>query len=233
MARPLVAVTTYHREAGERPRFTLPAAYLDAAREAGAMPVLVAPGDAAPDEILSRVDGLLLTGGGDLDPVHGAAAHPATYFTCPDRDAFELALVRAALARDLPTLAICRGMQVLNVALGGTLHPHLPDHVGERIPHRVSQDEATGHAVEIAPDSALADTMGGVALDAVPSWHHQCVDRPGRGLRPVAWAPDGVIEALEAPAARRLLAVQWHPEIEPTGAPGRALFARWAAWAAE
>ncbi len=231
--RPLVGVTTYHREVDGRPRYTIPAAYVDAARDTGAAPLLLAPGDVEPEDLLDRIDGLMLTGGGDLDPAHGAPAHPATYFTCSERDAFEIALARAALARNLPMLAICRGMQILNVACGGTLHGHLPEQYGEATLHRVSQDEACTHGVELATGSQLRRVLGQDRLTGVPSWHHQAVASVGDGLEAVAWASDGVIEALAAPSADRTLAVQWHPELEPPGSPGRALFAQWVAWAGD
>src|SRR5690606_16854008 len=133
LARPRIGITTYHRERVARERFQLPASYVDAVRAAGGLPLLLPPGDARPDELLDAVDGLLLCGGGDIDPAlfGGARGHEAQYATCAERDGFELTLVRAALRRRTPLLAICRGLQVLNVALGGDLHVHLPDAVGE------------------------------------------------------------------------------------------------------
>lgn len=228
MSRRWIGVTTYRREREDRERFTLPAAYVDAVRAVGAVPVLLAPGDAAPAELLARLDGLVLSGGGDLDPAHWRATrHASVYGTCEERDAFEMALAREAVAQRLPTLAICRGLQVLNVALGGSLHAHLPDAVGEAVSHRSSQQSPTTHAVEIAADTALAAALGATRLARVHSWHHQAVDRLAPGLRPVAWAPDGVIEAVEVGGASSLVAVQWHPELnsEP-GEPGRRLFER-------
>jgi putative glutamine amidotransferase len=219
-------VTTYRREAEGRERFTLPAAYVNAVREVGGVAVLLAPGEATPEELLARLDGLVLSGGGDLDPqFSGAAAHVTVYGTCPERDAFEIALARAAVASDLPTLAICRGLQVLNVARGGTLHAHLPDVVGDAVAHRSSQVLSTSHPVRLAADSALASALGGESLASVPSWHHQAIARLGDGLTPVAWAADGVIEAAELAGAQRLTAVQWHPELDMAhGAAGRQLF---------
>lgn len=223
-----VGVTTYRRETEGRERFTLPAAYVNAVREVGGVAVLLAPGDAAPEDLLARLDGLVLSGGGDLDPqFSGATGHASVYGTCPERDAFEIALARAAVAHSLPTLAICRGLQVLNVARGGTLHAHLPDVVGDAIAHRSSQTCATSHAVRIEASSALAEAIGGEELESVPSWHHQAIDRLGEGLTPVAWAADGVIEAVELAGAQGLTAVQWHPELDmASGAPGRRLFER-------
>lgn len=227
MRRPLIGITTYHREREGRPRFTLPDAYVNAVRAAGGIPVLLPPGEEAPEEILPRLDGLVLAGGGDLDPRRFAGvAHPSVYFVCPERDAFEIALVGAALARELPTLAVCRGAQVLNVALGGDVHVHLEDVVGSEVPHRASQDAHVHHPVALEPGSRLAELFGREDLPAVPSWHHQAVRRLGEGLRPVAFAPDGTVEALEIPEAPFLAAVQWHPELEiGPGSPQRLLFA--------
>jgi len=228
MGRRWIGVTTYRRERESRERFTLPAAYVDAVRAVGGVAVLLSPGDAAPDELLARLDGLVLSGGGDLDPqLSGAAVHGAVYGTCVERDEFEIALARAAIVQGAPTLAICRGLQIVNVARGGTLHGHLPDVVGEAVPHRASQLEATAHAVQLAQSSALAEALDADRLAGVPSWHHQAIDRLGDGLTPIGWAPDGVIEAVELAGARALTAVQWHPELDVApGAPGHRLFER-------
>jgi len=225
-ARPLIGVTTYHREIEERPRFYLPSAYVDAVRVAGGIPVLLTPGEERPADLLDRVDALVFSGGGDLDPAHfGGDHHPSSYFICEERDAFELQLMRAALERETPVLAICRGCQVLNVALGGSLHGHLEEVVGDAIPHRESQTLHTYHPVKLDPDSRLADLLGATEFAEVASWHHQAVDRLGAGLRAVAWAPDGTPEALELAEAPQLLAVQWHPELQiEAGSPHRKLF---------
>jgi len=219
-------VTTYRREKDGRERFTLPAAYVDAVRAVGGVPVLLAPGEEAPAEVLAQLDGLVLSGGGDVDPqFSGGAPHGALYGTSAERDRFEIALARHAIALGTPTLAICRGLQVLNVARGGTLHTHLPDVVGEKVSHRASQIEATKHPVRVAADCALAEALGIRELASVPSWHHQAIDRLGDGLRPVAWAEDGVIEAVELLGAPAMTAVQWHPELDMLPrSPGRRLF---------
>jgi putative glutamine amidotransferase len=226
MARPIVGVTTYHREIEERPRFCLPSAYVDAVRGAGGIPVLLPPGEERPAELLERLDALVFAGGGDLDPVHfGGDDHPRSYFICEERDAFELQLMRAALERETPTLAICRGSQVLNVALGGSLHSHLEDVVGDAILHRESQTCHSHHPVKLDPHTRLAAVLGATELAEVASWHHQAVDRLGAGLRAIAWAPDGTVEALELSEAPQLLAVQWHPELQiELGSPHRRLF---------
>jgi putative glutamine amidotransferase len=220
--RPLIGVTTYHRDGEERPRFFVPASYVDAVRSCGGRPVLLPPGDEDPAALLEDVDGVLLCGGGDLDPARfgGARDHGAQYSTCSERDAFELALIEECIARRTPTLAICRGLQVLNVARGGDLHVHLPDVVGEAVPHRVSVERHTEHAVRIAPDSRLAALLGAESV-TVASWHHQAVARLGEGLRAVAWAADGTVEALEVDACPTLWAVQWHPELQVAEPDGR------------
>jgi putative glutamine amidotransferase len=224
--RPLIGITTYHRETSGRDRFTVPSAYVDSLRAGGGLAVLVAPGDEAPEELLTRLDGLVLSGGGDLDPAaYGGDPHARTYAVSPERDSFELALLRGALERGTPTLAICRGMQILNVVLGGDLHPHLPEGVGDTVVHRISQTEAASHPVRLEPGSALAGRLGATQLGSVPSWHHQALRRLGSGLRPVAWAPDDVIEAVELSGEPQLIAVQWHPELAGAAAQGRGLFA--------
>jgi putative glutamine amidotransferase len=223
--RPLVGITTYHRDGSDRPRFSLPSAYVDAVRVAGGVPVLLPPGEKTGEDLLDELGALVLAGGGDIHPERfGAERHQLSYSVCTERDEFEFALARAALARELPTLAICRGLQVLNVALGGELHVHLPDAVGERVPHRESQQRHTRHPVRLDPGCHLARVYGVTELE-VPSWHHQGVSRLGRGLRACAWAEDETVEALELPEAPWLLAVQWHPELAiEVGSPHRLVF---------
>ena len=168
--------------------------------------------------MVGRVDGLLLTGGGDIDPaLYGAQPHPSFVAAEPGRDAYEIALVRAALAADLPVLAICRGMQVLNVACGGDLVQDIPTEVNGALPHAVNEPRyALAHEVWVTATSRFAALMKDELEDGescqVNSRHHQAVRHAGDGLEVVATAPDGVIEALERPAARFCLAVQWHPE---------------------
>lgn len=233
--RPLIGITTYHRERGGRERFQVPAAYVDAVRLGGGLPVLLPPGDPRPGEILGSLDGLVLCGGGDIDPAlfGGRTGHEAQYSTCAERDGFELALVREALGRRTPLLAICRGLQVLNVALGGDLYVHLPDVVGDRVSHRVSRDQHDIHPVRVEQGCGLAGVLDATVLD-VASWHHQAIDRLGEGLRAVAWASDGTIEAVELPDRPEVLAVQWHPELQAAepGSPHLRLFEALAARAA-
>jgi putative glutamine amidotransferase len=211
-SRPLIGVTTYGRDA--EGRYALPVEYVQAVRRAGGVPVLLPPGESDVEEVVALVDGLVLAGGGDLDPAsYGRERHPATERVDPERDAFELALVQALVARRVPLLGICRGCQVVNVALGGTLHQHLPDVVGEALAHWGPREAPLPrHPVQVEPASCLARTLGETRAEPV-SWHHQAPDRVAPGLRVVARAEDGTIEALELPAHPWLLAVQWHPEL--------------------
>ena len=226
MARPLIGITTYAREGDSRPRFHLPTAYVDAVRAAGGVPVLLPPGEEAPEALLEGIHGLVFAGGGDIHPARvGRGDHAATYSVCPERDEFEFHLIRAALHRAVPTLAICRGVQVLNVALGGDLLEHLADDGSAPVRHRESQEQPARHRVSLLPGSRLAELYGCLTL-SVASWHHQAVTRLGEGLTAVAHAEDGTVEALEIPEAPWLLAVQWHPELDlEPDSPQRALFA--------
>ncbi len=211
--QPLIAITTYAADAESQQRVNLPREYVDAVQRAGGRAVLVPPGDPDPSGLLDRVDGLLLTGGGDIDPtVWNGPAHETVYMTDEARDSLEVELARLAVARDVPTMCICRGIQVLNVALGGTLHVHLPDVVGDDVMHRLPPREPGPHPIDIEPSSALARHLGATRVEPM-SWHHQAIDKLGDGLRAVAWAPDGVIEAVEHNAHPSLIAVQWHPEL--------------------
>lgn len=211
--------------------------YLGAVRRAGGLPVLLAPEpleEADVEALVARVDALLLIGGADLDPAsYGQAATARTEATFPLRDEFELALVRAATARDLPVLGICRGLQVLNVAAGGTLHQHLADAgYGEHRALPGSLGEATHHAVAVEPGSLLATEVG-AGPEIVNSHHHQGVDRVGDGGRVVAVSvPDGVVEAIEWPALRHALGVQWHPEALELDTTVAGLVAAAGEWAA-
>jgi gamma-glutamyl-gamma-aminobutyrate hydrolase PuuD len=159
------------------------------------------------EEILDALDGLIFSGGNDMEPDHyGAETHPTTRGTNPARDRGELALLTAALERDLPVLAVCRGFEVLNVARGGDLVQHLPDVVGHE-EHRSIVGEFSEHAVRVDPSSRIGEVDG-----VVKSHHHQGVGRIGEGLREVAWAEDGTVEGLEDPDKRFLVGVLWHPE---------------------
>ncbi|HKP88450.1 MAG TPA: gamma-glutamyl-gamma-aminobutyrate hydrolase family protein [Thermoleophilaceae bacterium] len=190
--------------------------YFSALAEAGAAPVVIPPLDPqlAPS-FVAGLAGLCLSGGPDVDPsMYGAERHPKLGPTNPDVDRLEVALVREAERLGMPVLAICRGAQVLNVARGGDLIQDLPDEVGSRVIHHRGRpdDPAVLHEVTIAPDSLLARSLGRSGLLEVNSFHHQAPRRLGHGLRAVAHAADGVIEAVELPDAEFELGVQWHPE---------------------
>jgi putative glutamine amidotransferase len=215
MPRPLIGITSYSEPEVSWGAWTLPAAliptmYVEAIEQAGGRPLLVPPSEDGVDETLDALDGLLFSGGSDLDPeVYGATAHSETNGIRPRRDAGELALLTAALERDMPVLAICRGSQVLNVALGGDLVQHLPEIVGDD-KHKVTPGVFAEHDVDVSPDSRLGSLIGDRA--PVKSHHHQGFGRLGAGLQAVAEAEDGTVEALEDPARRFAVGVLWHPE---------------------
>jgi gamma-glutamyl-gamma-aminobutyrate hydrolase PuuD len=188
----------------------IPYDYVRALERAGARALLVPPSEDGVEETLDALDGLLFSGGNDVDPeAYGAEAHPETNGLRPERDRGELALLQGALARDMPVLAVCRGFQVLNVARGGDLVQHLPEVVGDE-KHRQVKGVFSEHGVRVDDDSRLGSVLGDRA--PVKSHHHQGVGRVGEGLREVAWADDGTIEGLEDPARRFAVGVLWHPE---------------------
>jgi putative glutamine amidotransferase len=231
MTAPLIGVST-SITVGEYPeRAYVNSAYLRAVEQAGGVPVLLAPqlSAAARETLWARLDGLVLTGGGDLEPSRfGQPAHAATTLVSAARDDLELELVDRALRDDMPMFAICRGLQVLNVALGGSLHQHIPDAFAPGVEHaqQARRDVATHDVKVLAEDTRIGGIVGASEL-RVNSFHHQAIDRLGRDLREVAWAPDRVIEAVEHTDRRRfVLGVQWHPEdLVGHDAAARALFA--------
>lgn len=196
----------------------LPRHYLDAVTAVGGTAVVLPPqpvDEAAIERLLDGLDGLLITGGLDVDPArYGQAPHPLTDAPRPDRDAWEEALLRAALRRDLPVLGICRGLQLLNVSLGGSLHQHLPEVIGSG---RWTGEGGVFRENEalVEPDSLLGRSLDGDSRLRVLSYHHQAVDRLGDGLVVTARGDDGVVQAAELPGARFAVAVQWHPEMTP------------------
>jgi len=213
VGKPVVGITTYLTPAAwgawNLEAALVPAAYVRAVERAGGVPLLVPPG-ASFDETLDRVDGMVFSGGSDVDPeLYGARAHEETVGIFRERDEFELGLMRAALERDVPMLAICRGSQVLNVALGGDLEQHVPDRVGTDV-HKETPGVFAEHHVEVLADTRLGSIVG-ERVD-VKSHHHQGYGKLGEGLREAARAPDGTVEALEDPTRRFTLGVLWHPE---------------------
>ncbi len=215
MTRPVVGITSYPPErvrwgVWEEPVIMIPASYVHAVVRAGGRPLVVPPAVEAVEETLDLLDGIVFSGGGDVDPAHyGAEAHPETDAPSGERDEAELALLTGALERDMPVLAVCRGSQVLNVALGGDLVQHLPERVGHDR-HRHMPGEFADHDVSVEPGSRLGTILGERA--PVKSHHHQGYGRIGEGLVEVAWAEDGTVEGLEAPGKRFALGVLWHPE---------------------
>ncbi len=208
--RPLIGVTSYHRN--EEDRFTLPANYLEVIEGAGGIPVVICPSLDQPVHLIEKLDGVMLTGGADIDPdEYGGVQKDSVYGINRERDRYELELTRLVLQRRLPAIAICRGLQVLNVALGGTLVEHIPDEYGETVIHRGADLNKVEHPVSIQPQSRLAAILGLTEFDC-PSYHHQSVRDPAPGFKVVAQSADGVIEAIESDEYPQVIAVQWHPE---------------------
>lgn len=211
---PLIGLTTYPRPAKGGVR--LPTAYVDSVRRAGGIPLLLAPGEQHIDVLLELIDGLILTGGGDVHP---------DFFDEPvdenadrldkERDEFELALTDRMLEMQMPSLCICRGLQVLNVAMGGTLIQDIPTALPNGLQHRddaVPPQVPILHPVQVDDSSRLAEIMQ--TGDVAPaSWHHQSIDKVAPGMEVIAKAADGIIEAVEVPKHPQLIAVQWHPEM--------------------
>jgi putative glutamine amidotransferase len=216
VTRPLVGITAYAEPARwgvwDTRAVLVPEAYVRMVRDAGARPVVLPPDDlggpADAAALVARLDGLVLAGGADVEPArYGAVAHPTTR-TRPDRDAGELAVLAAALDADLPVLGVCRGMELLAVAYGGTLVQHLPDLLGNER-HQPAPGVYGTHPARFAPGSRAAAVFGPTA--EINSYHHQAVDKPGT-LAVTGWADDDVVEAVEDPRLRFVLGVQWHPE---------------------
>ena len=241
MARPRIGICTALETARwtvwEREAFLLSRAYVDAVQAAGGLALMIPPdADTAfePDAVLDAVDALVLAGGADIDPAsYGAERHRCTTGTGPERDAAEIPLARRAVERGVPVLGICRGMQLINVALGGTLIQHVPDDLGhgDHRRHLGSFDDAD-HDARLAPGSLAARTCGEL-VHATKSHHHQAVARLGEGLVASGWSClDDLVEAIEVPDARWVLGVQWHPEVDPRSGVIGALVAEAASVAA-
>ncbi|MHB1999724.1 MAG: gamma-glutamyl-gamma-aminobutyrate hydrolase family protein [Solirubrobacteraceae bacterium] len=224
MSFPRVGICTALERASwsmwEQKAALLGSSYVEAVQAGGGLALMLPP-DARlaedPSQALDAIDGLMLAGGADIDPAgYGAQRHPATQQGSPERDAFEIALVRGAIQRDLPVLGICRGMQLINVALGGTLHQHLPHLLRhQRHLRRPGTFDDSDH--EVRPvEGTLAARVAGQRIHIAKSHHHQGIDRLGDGLLAGATSPfDGLIEAIELPHRGFVLGVQWHPEADP------------------
>jgi gamma-glutamyl-gamma-aminobutyrate hydrolase PuuD len=214
MQRPVVGITTYVTPARwsywDLEAALVPTQYLEAVERAGGRPLLVPPSESGVEETLDAVDGLIFSGGSDLDPeTYGQDPHDETVGVVPERDDAELALLSAALERDMPVLAICRGSQVLNVARGGDLVQHLPEVVGDE-KHKHTPGVFADHDVDVDRETRLGALLGERA--PVKSHHHQGLGRLGEGLVEAARAEDGTIEAVEDPSRRFAIGVLWHPE---------------------
>jgi putative glutamine amidotransferase len=223
MRRPVIGICTALEQARwtvwEREAVLLSRVYVDAVQAAGGLVYMIPPDArtaAEPDQALEPLDALVLAGGADVDPAaYGAEPHRCTTGTSPERDATEVPLARRAVERDLPLLGICRGMQLICVALGGTLIQHLPDDLGHGDHRRrLGSFDDADHDVRLAPGSLAARACGEL-VHSTKSHHHQGVDRLGDGLVASGWSVlDELVEAIEAPAARWVLGVQWHPEVD-------------------
>jgi putative glutamine amidotransferase len=215
VARPVIGITAYAEPSvrwgvWDVPAAVIPLAYVRQVEAAGGRAVIVPPSEEGIEETLDALDGVLFSGGSDIDPSeYGHDAHPETSGTRPERDRGELALLRAALERDMPVLAVCRGSQVLNVARGGDLVQHLPEVVGDE-KHKHTPGVFADHEVEVEAGTRLGSLLG--ERTPVKSHHHQGFGRVGDGLVEAAWAEDGTLEAVEDPSKRFALGVLWHPE---------------------
>ena len=212
--RPVIGITTYAQDASwgvwQLPAALIPLDYVDAIERAGGRPILLPPSEDGVDETLDLLDGIVFSGGADVDPaLYGADAHPETDTPQARRDRGELALLQAALERDLPMLAVCRGVQLLNIARGGDLVQHLPETLGNDV-HKQTPGTFVEHPVEVKEGTRLASMVG--TRPEVTSHHHQGLGQVGEGLVPAAWAADGTLEGVEDPSKRFTVGVQWHPE---------------------
>ncbi len=224
--KPIIALTSYGRYEKDlstpwyKEHFSLPALYIDAVRRAGGIPLLIPPGEKNLEAILAKVDAVIVTGGADIHPstYGGNPKHPQLTTFDTERDTLELALVHHLLeAQNIPSLYICRGMQILNIALGGSLHEHVADTIPEDI-HRGDDGVWRVHEVSITPKTRAASVMG-VTEVSTYSGHHQAIKELASDLQVTATAPDGIIEAVEHKSHPWMLGVQWHPEITAADDP--------------
>jgi putative glutamine amidotransferase len=219
---PVIGITTFDQN--EHGHYHLASAYVDAVRSSGGLPILLPPDAEEGAAILEVVDGLIFSGGGDLDPVtYDGSLHPTISTVDPKRDTFELTLAQLALNTDIPLLGICRGIGVMSVASGGTLVPHIPEKFGEVVMHTGGPTQTVEHPVQIEPESRLASVLGATVVTVV-SWHHQAVCSVPSGWRVSARTADAVIEALEHEQHPWAIALQWHPELAINDPPQQRIF---------
>ena len=210
MAKPRIGITTYN--ASPEQRINLPCEYVEAVVTANAIPYLIPPTNLVAAEIMHGLDGLILSGGGDIHPsLYDGLHHETLYNMDHVRDAAEFELAKYIIKNKIPCLAICRGAQMINVVQGGNLHEHLVDHFGEKVLHRQPPRTSVTHRVHVESNSKLSTIVGSKTI-SVSSWHHQSIKQLGKDLKVVATAEDGVIEAIEMQSHPWLLGVQWHPE---------------------
>ncbi|MBI3358722.1 MAG: gamma-glutamyl-gamma-aminobutyrate hydrolase family protein [Nitrospirae bacterium] len=209
--RPLIGITT--RAVDKDGRYALSARYVTCVNRAGGNVVLLPPESDNIATLLDRIDGLIFSGGGDISSdLYGGLPHQKLYGIDINRDRTEISAVKYAIEYKLPLLGICRGIQIMNVALGGTLIEHIPDLVGEAVRHRLPEDKESLHAVRLMPNSLTARIFGKQEMD-VPSFHHQAIRKLAPLLKEVAHSQDGIIEAVELPEHPFFIGVQWHPEL--------------------
>lgn len=209
--KPLIGITT--RAIDQEGRYALAARYVTCVNRAGGDAVMVTPEGAESATLLQRLDGLILSGGGDVSSdLYGGLPHCDLYGIDRERDRAEILAVKYAMEYRLPLLGICRGIQIMNVALGGTLIEHIPDAVGEKVLHRLPNDKECVHSVLLMDDCLTAQIFGHVVID-VPSFHHQAIRGAAPSLKVVAYSKDGIIEAVEMPGHPFFIGVQWHPEL--------------------
>ena len=210
-----IGICSYARN--EDNEYHLPAEYIEEIIKADALPYILPPAVKDIAAWLAPLDIIILSGGGDINPkLYGEEPHEMIYALDDERDTTELLLVEHLLATKAPTLAICRGMQLINVALGGSLYQHVPDHFGDKVLHRKPQRKPTTHKIQIKPNTRLSEIVYEAEFQAT-SWHHQAIKELAKPLKAVAFAEDGVIEAVEHEAQPNLIAVQWHPEFNGCG----------------
>jgi putative glutamine amidotransferase len=228
--QPLIGITSgLTQNKSGSPVCQLGQAYASAIQIAGGIPIIIPLGidEENLDELIPRLDGILFSGGADIDPnLFGGTPHPRVYGISPERDALEIALIRKALSADKPLLAICRGIQVLNVALGGTLYTHIQDQRDQSLKHDWFPDfprDKLAHSVRLTPGSKLHQIFGSEEI-RVNSLHHQGLAELGQGLRATGFAPDDLVEGVEVEGASFAIGVQWHPECLPDDSGSQALF---------